>query len=338
MAADAWLVQDEQEEESRRSMISTAPSDRAPAPHVWLSDRPGWCVDLGPTLRAMSASELWLALAKGDVTPETKVWREGMAYWEPAADVPEFALALPDVNVWSSRPAQLARHGSSAARAVARSPQLDAPFEDVVSARAGAPDARRSDLPPEHGRDRSTSHASDEAVRVVTLATPGDFMTPAPVVVEPEVTPVMPLARPKRWLDRRAAASMTAGAAIAITALALATTGPVSQTDPLGSGPRPAAAGAQQVLVFQAPAPVEPRSGEAPPAWVAPTGEPVLDSREPAKGSDPVSEKKPSDRPARTIPGRPATTAPATTPAKPRAPRGPHAADRGQRRVRGATR
>ena len=51
---------------ARRSLASTTPADVPSSRGAWLSDRPGWCVDLGPTLVAMTTCDLWLALAKGD--------------------------------------------------------------------------------------------------------------------------------------------------------------------------------------------------------------------------------------------------------------------------------
>lgn len=53
-----------------------------------------WCVILGGTLRAMGSAELWLAIDRGDVTPATLVWREGMEAWMPVGQMPDLALAL----------------------------------------------------------------------------------------------------------------------------------------------------------------------------------------------------------------------------------------------------
>ena len=101
--AGARLARNEGQQRTRRSLTSTMPADLAPSSGVWLSDRPGWCVDVGPTLVAMKTCDLWLALAKDEITPKTKVWREGMPYWTEIAKVsaaiatsaPKATLAAP---------------------------------------------------------------------------------------------------------------------------------------------------------------------------------------------------------------------------------------------------
>jgi len=57
---------------------------------------PEWCVDQGETIAAMTTFELWMALARGDVDAQTRVWGHGMDNWEIVADVPELAYALND--------------------------------------------------------------------------------------------------------------------------------------------------------------------------------------------------------------------------------------------------
>lgn len=99
--AGARLARNEGRQRARRSMTSTLPR-LAPSSRAWLSDRPSWCVDMGSTLLAMTTCDLWLSLARNDVTPRTKVWREGMPYWEALEKVPEFALAMPDATVWGT--------------------------------------------------------------------------------------------------------------------------------------------------------------------------------------------------------------------------------------------
>jgi len=55
-----------------------------------------WAVDDGPEVRALSTFELWMGLARGEIGPKTRVWRDGMDGWEPVEDVPELAYALLD--------------------------------------------------------------------------------------------------------------------------------------------------------------------------------------------------------------------------------------------------
>lgn len=361
--AGARLARNERSAGARRSMASTMPGDPDSSARAWLSDRPSWCVDLGPTLHAMSTCDLWLALAKGDLAPDTRVWREGMAYWEPIARVPEFALALPDVSVWSSAP------GGVAARAPVRGFEI----EDAPGAPA-APEALDAHDEAGAGEERAEPIATiPSAVGVVTLAPPGDVptSTPAPVVVEESEAPPASGARP-RWLprfDRRGAASVVAGAVIAIAALALATTGTARDGEPPGAGAQPAAAPALAEVRLDTPV----RIGTAPPAG-DPAAEDARTARD-ASGTGPVPARGGAGTapmpPARAPwPGEGATpntpvhwTAPgagsapgaansqlrerageggaratAAWPGRYRAPRGPHATDRGQRRARGGAR
>ncbi len=57
---------------------------------------PDWCVDQGETMVAMTTFELWMALARGDVDSQTRVWGHGMDNWEIVGDVPDLAQALKD--------------------------------------------------------------------------------------------------------------------------------------------------------------------------------------------------------------------------------------------------
>lgn len=298
-----------------RSMVSTMPADPPFGSQQWLSDRASWCVDLGPTLQAMTTSELWLGLAKGEVQPTTKVWREGMPYWQAVARVPEFALALPETKAWSPASTQVT------ARLVAAMP---------VTARDLAEDA----APPS---DRMA--ADPVPVGVVTLAPPCDFSTPAPVVVDHDA-PAESGARQRLFprLDRRGAASVVAGAVVAITALALATTGPAgSESRPGSAAGRPAAAlTAEHGFLEDAP--------PAPP----PTQEHSFVGYAPTQVGPPAPQEfdavPPQESDATTGPKSTITTPEAApkstglTPGRWRMPRGPHVADRGQRRARGGSR
>jgi hypothetical protein len=317
----------------RRSQTSTVPGDATPPSHAWLSDRPSWCVDMGPTLRAMATCEVWLALAKGELSPDTKVWREGLAYWDRLDRVPEFALALPDVDAWGPVSATVPK-GAARTEEMVFSPDasekpaktlaarleqdreewpLEALLPEVPSAEeiearelAASGDAAR------RLESSATRRASEPMVAgVATMAPPSDFATPAPVVVEQPDAPRQP-ARSRRRLarfDRKSALSVVFGAAVAVTALVMATTGPVPgrTTAPSGFDSRPSAASApERGVSFQearALPPVEPEARDA--------------------------AEMPGDRGT-------ANAAVEAERERTRAPRGPHAADRGQqRRARG---
>jgi hypothetical protein len=57
--------------------------------------RPDWCVDLPPLLLTMSTFELWAAIEQARVTPEIRVWREGLECWTRVDHLPELGWALP---------------------------------------------------------------------------------------------------------------------------------------------------------------------------------------------------------------------------------------------------
>lgn len=61
-----------------------------------VSAPPDWCVDQGDTITAMTTFELWMALARGDLDSQTRVWGNGMDNWELVADIPELAHAMKD--------------------------------------------------------------------------------------------------------------------------------------------------------------------------------------------------------------------------------------------------
>lgn len=80
----------EQAADDNSASIADAPRFEVPRPP------PEWCVDQGGTIVAMTSFELWMALARGDVDSQTRVWGNGMDNWEIIADVPELAHALTD--------------------------------------------------------------------------------------------------------------------------------------------------------------------------------------------------------------------------------------------------
>jgi hypothetical protein len=212
------------------------PADVVPASRAWLSDRPSWCVDHGVTLEAMTTCDLWLALARGDVTPETKVWREGMPYWDRVANVPEFALALPGSSVWDGAPA------SGTRRAGGERAQAEAADGAAGHAVGGAAarmeygqihmeDGPFSDARPAGSAAGSAAPFAGEpmADESVTTGQACDLVTPAPVVVEEKETVRPPSRARKRALprlDRASALSVAIGATLAVLALTLATTAP----------------------------------------------------------------------------------------------------------------
>jgi len=48
-----------------------------------------WCVDDGAGIRCMSTLEIWMALAAGNLAPDTRVWRDGRPCWLAIAEVEE---------------------------------------------------------------------------------------------------------------------------------------------------------------------------------------------------------------------------------------------------------
>ncbi|MEZ4298584.1 MAG: DUF4339 domain-containing protein [Polyangiaceae bacterium] len=282
----------------RRSAASTMPAELAPAPSAWMSDLPGWCVDRGDTLSAMTTCELWLALARGDVTPETKVWREGMPCWDAVARVPEFALAMPDARLWGT------------------------PVPPVPSVAPPAPVIPLPSVAPALAQEIETMPDSDRVVDVRTMAPASDLLTPAPVVVEQDASAAPPRSTRRRRpapFDRRGILSMAVGALIAVTALALATAGTGASDAPL-IAPAPIAA-----------SPVRANAAAAAPErgvelFAQPSPELAMTSRARA-GAAGVSSEAASRTQVKPV-----------KPAKQREPRGPHAGDRGQSRARSSSR
>lgn len=325
--AGARLARNEGRQMTRRSLTSTMPAELAPPSGVWLSDRPGWCVDVGPTLVAMKTCDLWLALAKDEITPKTKVWREGMPYWTEIAKVPEFALAMPDAAVWDGPVKAAPAAGQGAAVTVAQTDTARSPAPQAPRERG----SRRSSRGPGDKAPASTWSgaapgvvaASDpSAAAVGSLVPPSDHGTPAPVVVEHRA-PEPSAASPRRIyprLDRRGAASVAFGALVAIAALTFATTGPApGRGVALDSGP-PVAAGARDrsPAVDFAAFVRAPSTARLPAPPTTPT--PPDGALPPAAEQGPIT--------AAIAPGS------ATAEVRSRPARGPHSADRGQRRAR----
>lgn len=281
------LARNEGQRRARRSFASTTPADLPPGEGAWLSDRPGWCVDLGPSLVAMTTCDLWLALARGDVAPQMKVWREGMPYWQSVAAVPEFALALPDAPVWTPEATKPPVHAHVPAIAAAA----------ATAALAVAEERERPTLP------APVWSASASVVGVTTMIPLSDLGTPAPMVVEHRTAPPPPSGPRRRFLpkvDRRGAASVAIGAALAVFALAIATSAPAPTAGPLQlESPHAASMGA------------------------------------PEKGTDLLTATAPPKITAETprSPLAAETAIPDPAPVE-RRPRGPHASDRGQHRAR----
>lgn len=57
---------------------------------------PDWCIDDGTGLHAMTTFELWMSLARGEISPKAYVWRDGMDGWERIEEIPELAYAISD--------------------------------------------------------------------------------------------------------------------------------------------------------------------------------------------------------------------------------------------------
>jgi len=300
--AGARMARNEGGQRARRSLTSTLPADFAPASQAWLSDRPSWCVDMGSTLLAMTTCDLWLSLARNDVTPRTKVWREGMPYWEALEKVPEFALALPDASVWGAQ-------GTV-------KPMARAAVEEMSTSPSGGDGGKAAGW---LGAAREPS-----AAEVITMAPPGDLLTPAPVVVEHR-SHAEPAPAGKRRvfprLDRRGAASVAFGAAVAIGALTLATTGPVS---PRTAGDEGSASHAHAAIRYQGPS--EDLAAIVRASSIGPEKAAVVDQDSAEFAGDlraaPAATSVEETRPAPTV-ARSVHT-----------PRGPRATDRGQHRAR----
>ncbi|HEY4122829.1 MAG TPA: DUF4339 domain-containing protein [Byssovorax sp.] len=64
-----------------------------------------WCVDLGERLITLSTFETWTAIARGEVRPATRAWREGLECWTRVDELPELACALGDLEATAETPA-----------------------------------------------------------------------------------------------------------------------------------------------------------------------------------------------------------------------------------------
>lgn len=323
------------------------PADLQPAAsRAWMSDRPSWCVDRGVTLVAMTTCDLWLALARGDVTPDTKVWREGMPYWDRVARVPEFALALPGSPVWEPVPRSGTRRATRETAAGAVTPETAASeraasetasetaheaheahetaahemtahemaahemaAHEMAAHEAAATEMGYGQIQSEPGPVSDVRPAGSTADERASMDAACELVTPAPVVVEERETERPPARARRRGLpkiDKASALSVAIGATLAVLALTVATT-------------------------MTAPAP-------QPAAHHVSAGAPV-------RGVElPLTPNATAEQRTATEPSAAATTsATATTSAK--APsasnderaRGPRSLDRGQRRARMGT-
>ncbi len=175
----------------------------------------------------MTTCDLWLALAKGDVTPQTKVWREGMPYWDNVANVPEFALALPEASLWdqNEKPPRAAAKRSSQ-----RPPKLE----------AAAPSAGPEEALPHVNGWRQHANAGS-TMEVSTMVPLSEGATPEPVIVEQRDTVAPPsrgarlgFERPRSRsrnrlfpkIDKASLLSVAIGAGFAVIALTIATLAP----------------------------------------------------------------------------------------------------------------
>ena len=60
----------------------------------WLDDEDSgpWCVDDGVSIHVMKSRDIYDAVERGDLTPETKVWRDGRACWLAIAECHELTV------------------------------------------------------------------------------------------------------------------------------------------------------------------------------------------------------------------------------------------------------
>lgn len=206
-----------------RTAETTLPADSVRPNRAWLSNKPSWCVDHGERLEALATCDLWLALARGDVSPSTRVWREGMPCWEPIALVPEFALALPESSVWTPQPDPIRGAGASVRPSHVPAPAFAATITKPLGSKPGADD--RATVPD------STRRAAAAVDRVSTLPGATETATPAPVVLWsdlpsiPGASPAVPDVRRRSWRDL---AAVLGGVAIAVGALWIAAVAPRS--------------------------------------------------------------------------------------------------------------
>lgn len=289
--AVAERAQNEVDTGGCRSLVDTLPGDSVRSAAI-LADFPAWCVDLGDTLVAMSTYQLWVALADGTIAPETKVWREGMPWWDPISSVAEFALAMPEGMRWSAPPPSGPR-SFGRSPAAASLPEMLAAKEEFVLLDLEPLEEWCEEPPPPQPAAASSQ-----------IGSAAELGTPAPVVVDNEPFELRVTRSRRRILprlDRRSAISVAVGAAVAIFALAVATTGASPQRIRQGVSEPPA-----RVAAAGAPATVA--AVAAPEAVAAPV---VVAAAAPAMASS---------KPVITV--------------KERGPRKPRVWERGQRRER----
>jgi hypothetical protein len=154
---------------------------------------PEWCADLGHCLQALTTFDLWMALARGELSRKTRVWRDGMDAWTPVEDIPELALAIADSISFDPplvTPAPLAT--TPPLRAEVRTPLT---FE--------ATEASTGDPP--HVSDPNGPHIPSE-----------------PIAIPLRSSPMLRRVREGLAPARRGALAFTAGCAVAVLAVSLA--------------------------------------------------------------------------------------------------------------------
>ncbi len=54
-----------------------------------------WCVDRGSSIEVMSSGAVYRAVDRGELSVDTKVWRDGRAFWLPISECHELTIAPP---------------------------------------------------------------------------------------------------------------------------------------------------------------------------------------------------------------------------------------------------
>jgi hypothetical protein len=117
--------------------LKTMPSSQRPdPPTVWLVSY------ADDDDRELAAPEIADALRRGDITPQTIVWTDGMSDWLPIADVPELSKLLPSSGETAGAPAVIAKGVEPASTTAESEPEAKRP-----SVKPPLPE-RRSSKPP----------------------------------------------------------------------------------------------------------------------------------------------------------------------------------------------
>jgi hypothetical protein len=180
---------------SVEALLTASTRARVLEEHTTDSGRPmpEWCADLGHCLQALTTFDLWMALARGELSRKTRVWRDGMDAWTPVEDIPELALAIADAISFDPplvTPAPLAT--TPPLRAEVRTPLT---FE--------ATEASTGDPP--HVSDPNSPHIPSE-----------------PIAIPLRSSPMLRRVREGLAPSRRGALAFAAGCAVAALAVSLA--------------------------------------------------------------------------------------------------------------------